>query len=157
MPLLDWTRNPYIAAYFAFVDVPKDSQEVAIYMYQEFAGTGKFTSQPRARIVAQRHGSGFPRRHVKQECEYTVCVKGWPPPKYDDVIFCRHEEIYERRDVLAMEGQDAREKFTLPISEQEAAIRDLFGMGITPHFLFQTLDSMGKTAELKFRYNLLSL
>ncbi len=39
-PLLDWTRSPYVAAFFAYQESSKEST-VAIYKFRELNGQGK--------------------------------------------------------------------------------------------------------------------
>ncbi|HSE58959.1 MAG TPA: FRG domain-containing protein, partial [Nitrospiraceae bacterium] len=71
-PLLDWTRSPFVAAYFAFrsYDGPKDGK-VAIYSFVEYLGGAKSWSESEPSI----HGLGpylvSHRRHYAQQCEYT--------------------------------------------------------------------------------------
>lgn len=36
-PLLDWTKNPFVAAYFAFRNIHKDSDEVSIFVFDQKA------------------------------------------------------------------------------------------------------------------------
>ena len=45
-PLLDWTRSPYVAAFFAFTQ--PYSERVAIYVYQERVGSAKTGSSSAA-------------------------------------------------------------------------------------------------------------
>lgn len=40
-PLLDWTRSPYVAAFFAFRNEGTPEGRVAIFVYRETAGVGK--------------------------------------------------------------------------------------------------------------------
>jgi hypothetical protein len=44
-PLLDWTRSPYIAAFFSFRDEGDPDGRVAIYVYRETAGGLKATKR----------------------------------------------------------------------------------------------------------------
>lgn len=52
-PLLDWTRSPYVAAFFAFRSKGgHDNNNVAIYSYLEYYGDAKLTDRDKAAIVA---------------------------------------------------------------------------------------------------------
>src|SRR5882724_3233091 len=50
-PLLDWTRSPYIAAYFAFRRVHHDAKSVAIFVYREYLGQGKSWVSPQPMCI----------------------------------------------------------------------------------------------------------
>jgi FRG domain-containing protein len=70
-PLLDLTRSPYVAAYFAFND-SKD-EDVAIYSFLENKGEPKLTRSNTPQIT--QYGFSAERkhkRHYQQQCEYTV-------------------------------------------------------------------------------------
>jgi hypothetical protein len=51
-PLLDWSRSPYVAAFFAFAPRPQSTCEtIAIYAFREYVGYGKTYSGDGARII----------------------------------------------------------------------------------------------------------
>ncbi len=87
-PLLDWTRSPYVAAYFAFGKAKADSsQRVSIYVFSEISNKVSGNGMP----VLYRYGPYVRthRRHVLQQSEYTVCMgfdDEWRFEHYD-VIF----------------------------------------------------------------------
>lgn len=154
-PLLDWSRSPYIAAYFAFAEIPEKSSEVRIYRYQEHGAAGKSATGAEARIVPQSPLQPVNERHAVQQCEYTICVKCWPlPATLGNVVFCSHDEALASTSPLRMSGQDNINFFTLPVTERKTALRDLFRMGITPHALFRSDEALIKTAALRCLHDL---
>ena len=78
-PFLDWTRSPYIAAFFAFRRPIKDvEKKVSILVYCEMLNPGDdhkvySSNQPEIYIPPKQY---FPthRRHFLQQSEYTICV-----------------------------------------------------------------------------------
>jgi hypothetical protein len=68
-PLLDWTRSPYIAAYFAFSDAV-NSEAVSIYMLSEENFRSGLPGA--AMIVRLEPDVKVHRRHVLQQSEYTT-------------------------------------------------------------------------------------
>ena len=115
-PLLDWTRSPYVAAFFAFRSprTLKDGR-VAIYAYVEYPGE------------ARGHLAGSPvvyglgpyvethKRHYAQQCEYTVCVK----EVGDKREYCSHEAAFSDN----ASDQGALKKYTLPTSERGKVLK----------------------------------
>ena len=108
-PLLDWTRSPYIAAYFAFMHAPKNVERVAIFAYREYAGSGKGWSKRGAHIKSLGPYVRSHRRHFLQQSEYTVCSQY----EEDVFFFAGYEGVFGN----AESGQDILWKFTLPASE----------------------------------------
>ena len=52
-PLLDWSRSPYVATFFAFRDVVSRAQSVAIYAFLEYVGEAKVGSTGVPRIIGR--------------------------------------------------------------------------------------------------------
>lgn len=127
-PLLDWTRSPYVAAFFAFNTPPK-VKKVAIYTFMEFAGEGKGTRSDKPKIwTAGPHIKTHKRHHI-QQCEYTHCFK--KNVKQDDnPIYCSHEDI----DFGG--NQDILKKYILPTSERNKVMQKLDQMNINSFSLF---------------------
>ncbi len=135
-PLLDWTASPYIAAFFAFNDVKKDTEEVAIYAYLESTGF-KITSGGNNEPPHINQLGPYVRthkRHFLQQSQYTVCC-GW---KNNELCYGSHEEAFEN----SSGGQDIRWKFTLPSKERSAFLEKLELMNINAFSLFASEESL---------------
>ena len=91
-PLLDWSRSPYMAAFFAFSQARLCSDWVSIYVFVEDAGYGKAGWSADPKIVSFGPNLRTHRRHIIQQSEYTICtVKNG-----DTVNFAPHEKLWGR-------------------------------------------------------------
>lgn len=137
-PLLDWTRSPYVAAYFAFRSYEHGEEgKVAIFSFLEYLGGAKSWASATPSI----HGLGpsvvSHTRHYAQQCEYTICIKdidGSP-------IYTSHRGLASK-PVLP---QDELVKFTLPANERRNALQKLELMNITAFSLFGNEESLMDT------------
>lgn len=138
-PLLDWTRSPYVAAFFAFSRAEAESNErVAIYILSESA--------------FKVHGNNFPvvfrygpyvkthRRHVLQQSEYTLCLifdGEWRFERYDTVFEDGHRQ------------QGICWKFTLPASERAKVLTLLDEFNLNAFSLFGSEESLMETLSVR--------
>lgn len=125
-PLLDWTRSPYVAAFFAF-NRPKKCERVAIFSFKEFAGQAKSPNPPYYIWTAGPYIKTH-ERHYHQQCEYTHCYKRENDQK--ERIYCSHLELDYGNN------QDILKKYTLPASERDKVMEKLDQMNINSFTLF---------------------
>jgi FRG domain len=130
-PLLDWTRSPYVAAFFAFNKAIEDSNSrVSIYIFGEtshVSGNGM--------PVLYRYGPYVRthRRHVLQQSEYTLCCF------YDDKwFFGNYDTIFDQ----GRHQQGLCWKITLPTTERPKVLRVLDEYNLNAFSLFESEDSM---------------
>nr|VFK16703.1 MAG: FRG domain-containing protein [Candidatus Kentron sp. LPFa] len=137
-PLLDWTRSPYIALFFAFDEVPSDVDRVALYAFIEDIGKGKSGVLNEPTITT--HGAYIKghRRHFLQQAEYSVCTVKRMHGEYQ---YAPHENGF----ALSGDQQDVRWKMTLPASERDDVLEELGRMNITSYSLFGSQESLMKT------------
>lgn len=126
-PLLDWTRSPYVAAYFAFNDSKED--DVAIYSYLEYAEGAKLTTSSKPEIAGLGSYAETHKRHYQQQCEYTVCFKEIWGKDYKKV-YTSHEKVEFGT------GQDILKKYILPAKERKIVMEKLRLMNINAFSLF---------------------
>ena len=132
-PLLDWTRSPYVAAYFAF-NGDEHEENVSIFCYREYGGKGKVGRADQERVTGLGPYVAAHKRHFIQQCEYTICTKE-VGKKY---VYGSHEEALNNIN----EHQDIIEKFLIPANEKEKVLEKLDRMNINSYSLFGDEDSL---------------
>ncbi len=140
-PLLDWTRSPYVAAYFSYINPPKDAEKVSVYAYIEWAGKGKTQESDNPVISSLYTNTASHKRHFIQQSEYTVCAK----KDGTRVKFTSHENAFAKTE----KGENLLWKFTLPSTERIKVLKTLDQMNINAISLFGTEDSLMETVALR--------
>jgi len=144
-PLLDWTRSPFVAAYFAFRRPIERVRRASIYVYCEHPNQVKRLPRYEPVIISHGHYVRAHRRHFLQQCEYTSCLAFKSP-----VRFVRHDEVFDR----SKRGQDLLWKFNIPASERLNVLRLLDAHNLNAFSLFGSEESLMETMalrELEFR------
>jgi hypothetical protein len=146
-PLLDWTRSPYVAAFFAFL-APGNARR-AIYVFADSPANVKGRGSGQSEIFNLGSRVGAHRRHFLQQSAYTVCVK------FDQGLwrFGSYQEVFESErpprafhhpsgDAIA---QDVLWKLTLPARERSRVLRLLDEHNLNAFSLFGSTESLMAT------------
>lgn len=145
-PLLDWTYSPYVAAFFAYREVPRvtaqspiDSQKVRIFVFDQVKWKSTL-NQVRQLIIPGPHVSIGEfiaienERMIPQQAASTIT-------NIDDI-----ETYITSKE---SDGKKFLEAIDLPVSSRKTVMQELSYMGITAGSLFPGLD--GACEELRER------
>lgn len=143
-PLIDWSKSPHIAAFFAFRAISSERKQkgyVSIFVYREYCGMGKQWCGQEPRIHTIGPTIGTDRKHYLQQCEYSFCIK----QEEAKWVFANHEDIaFDKNQV-----QNDLRKYNIPVSEQQKVLRKLDSMNITAYSLFNSEPSLMETLALR--------
>jgi hypothetical protein len=134
-PLLDWTRSPYVAGYFAFCQASVDcTNRVSIYVLSKIQNKLSGNNMP----VLYSYGPNVRthRRHVFQQSEYTLCLgfdSEWRFEPYD--------RIFDR----GAHQQGTCVKFTIPATERPKVLSLLDAYNLNAFSLFGSEESLMET------------
>lgn len=143
-PLLDWSRSPFVAAFFAFRDDPSgekpDERSIFAYCERPEAVKGGTLGQPQIRAIGpyvETH-----ERHFRQRCDYTICGEfdenyGWR--------FASHQDVFDQQHPR----QDRLWRFDIPSGERTKILRALSDYNLNAFSLFGTEESLLETMWLR--------
>lgn len=142
-PLLDWSKSPYIAAFFAFKDLTViNTSSAAVYIYISDLGRGKGNTGGEPYISPLGPNVRTHKRHFLQQCEYTICVR----ETENGLHYAKHEDVFQRNE----SDQDKLIKLILPNKLQCIFLDKLQTRNINDHSLFNNEESLMHTLAVKY-------
>ncbi len=143
-PLLDWSRSPYIASFFAF-QYPSLENTVAVYSFREYAGGVKSGCANDSSVVGCGPIIRTHKRHYIQQAEYTYCRK----KVGEDWYYSGHEKALNK----SSGDQDILQKYLLPACIRSEVLAELDSMNINAYTLYGSEEGLAEMlANREYRY-----
>lgn len=143
-PLLDWSRSPFVAAFFAFRDHQdgEKPEKRSVFAYCERPTNIKGMNVGRPYIRSFGPYVETHQRHFRQRCVYTICGTfdrdyGW---RFDS-----HEDVFGEENP----EQDLLWRFDLPSSERHKVLGILADYNLNAFSLFGSEESLLETMWLR--------
>jgi hypothetical protein len=132
-PLLDWSRSPYIAAYFAFARAT-GKDDVAVFVYSERPEGFKIGDSDKPSIITPGPVVSTHKRHFVQQSRYTICAQH----DGNEWMYVPHQQVFK------MEGrtQDLLWKIIIPESERRKVLSLLDRFNLNEFTLFGSEESL---------------
>lgn len=140
-PLLDWSRSPYVALYFAFSKAI-NNQDIALFVFIKAPEGVRSGNIQDPQICELSRLNATHVRHISQQSRYTICVKNI---EGDEWAYCSHELVMQPHGA----SQNSLQKITLPGSLRLEILDKLDHMNINGYTLFN--DEDGLMESLAFR------
>jgi hypothetical protein len=141
-PLLDWTRSPYAAAYFAFDgvnDSTPGSDYVAVFAFDPFAWSADWTQiynvqHKGAHVSVLQNNSRGNHKQLLQQGAYTFSTVR---DQASHIAACEQKFSIDNG-----EGKTYLAKHLISVHEKPAVMRDLGLMGISAMTLFPGIEGV---------------
>ncbi len=144
-PLMDWTRSPYLAAFFAFRSAIKPPHDrVSVFAFCETPAGMKRGGSGDAQIFRLGPYARAHRRHFLQQGEYTMCVR-WDRSDSYPWHFASHSAVLSRADAK----QDLLWKFNIPWGERIKVLKLLDDHNVNAFSLFDSDEALLETIALR--------
>ncbi len=128
-PLLDWTFNPYIAAFFAFKKTDDETKYVSIYILQEWVVGDNYVSTWTPNFYILKENPSTNMRHLKQKSQYTI----YTYQEDDELIYYTpHDKITDHKEYVP----NMLLKFNIPSTERPNVSKKLDTLNINYLSLF---------------------
>ncbi len=141
-PLLDWTRSPYIAAYFA-MEQASTAERCSVFAFIERPVGIKTAGRHDTIITSMGPYITTDTRHFAQKASYTIATQ------WDDntkAHYFRSHQAVTRRSICK---QDVLIKITIPRTDRESALKQLEDYNINHYTLFRSEDSLIRSLGLR--------
>jgi len=145
-PLLDWSRSPYVAAFFVFRNAKPEDKKRSIFAYCEWPTRDKSVSPGFRRIRALGPYVRTHRRHFLQQSVYTVCES---LDANDNWQYDSHQKVFENAD----REQAYLRKFDIPSVERVKVLRLLGEFNLNSYSLFGSEESLLETLWIREQVN----
>jgi len=138
-PLLDWSRSPYVAAYFAFAKACTNANERASIFV---LGERNFKPSGNRMNVVYFFGPYVKthRRHVLQQSQYTACLSF-----HDQWRFESYDSVFQQ----GVHQQAFCWKFTIPVTERQKVLALLDEHNLNAFSLFGSEESLMETLAIR--------